>query len=322
MGSAMMSRERERELADFLGWFSLGLGSPQITTPGRVNKLIGVRDDSESRFWQRVVGVRELAAAVGILVQRRPREWLWARVAGDLMDLGLLACAFRSKRADAERLVATTASVAGVTVADTLAAVAWTEHPPDDETREDRHMRVRAAITVRAPRDQVYAYWRDFQNLPRFMDHLESVQVTGNGQSHWKASAPSGATVEWNASIVEDEPGEIIAWRSVEDSDIENRGTVRFADAPGDRGTEIHLHIEYDAPGGPLAALIAKLFGEEPTQQAKDDLRRFKQVIETGEVVRSDGTPEGASARRLLHQRPAHPPAAEELEKILAGSTS
>jgi uncharacterized membrane protein len=292
----------ERRLARFLGWVSLGLGIPQVLMPGAMCRLIGVRDDARSRFWMRMVGVRELAAATGILSSRRPVGWLAARALGDVKDLTLLGIA-HTEAEDRRRLAMATGAVAGILATDALDAVALSRS--SRETSDDGTMRVRSAITVRQPPADVYAYWHDFENLPRFMDHLESVEAR-DGQSHWKAKAPAGMKVEWDAEIVEDRPNELIAWRSV-DGSVDNFGVVRFVPAPGDRGTEIHLDMKYAAPGGALGATAAKLFGEEPEQQVKDDLRRFKQVVEAGEVVRSDGSPEGITARRHLKQRPAHP---------------
>jgi uncharacterized membrane protein len=298
---------REDSLPNILGWGSLGLGVPQTTTPGRFAESIGVQSDSESRAWTLAVGVRELAAAAGILALERPRpkHWLWARVAGDVMDLALLGAAWRNKRADSARLATAIGAVVGIGLADVIASVRFTRNP--DLKMEESPMPVKAAITVRASRDQVYSFWHDFHNLPRFMAHLESVEPRGGGHYHWKASAPIGS-VEWDAEITQDRPGELIAWRSLPGSDIETSGEVRFADAPGDRGTEIHVNMHYSSPAGRVGELLAKLMGEEPRQQVKDDLRRLKQVIETGDVVRSDGTPEGQMARRLIKQRPAHPP--------------
>src|SRR4051794_38629570 len=266
--------ETSPQTAKFLGWFSLGLGTPQLLAPGNVNRLIGVRDDPASRLWQRIVGARELAAAAGILPQRRPTEFLWGRVAGDAMDLALLAKAFRSKRDSTVRLAVATASVAGVAVADMLAASRFAADP--ELEKEEGPMHLRTAITVRAPRDEIYAFWRNFDNFPDFMAHIESVQVTGDRRSRWKAKGPIGSA-EWDAELVEDNPGRLIAWRSLPHSEVPNYGTVRFQDAPGDRGTEIHVDIHYEPPAGRLGVTLAKLFGEEPQQQAKDDLRRFKQ---------------------------------------------
>ncbi|MFF3437225.1 SRPBCC family protein [Streptosporangium sp. NPDC002721] len=163
-----------------------------------------------------------------------------------------------------------------------------------------------AAVTINLPRQQVYRYWHDFENLPRFMTHLESVETTGDGRSHWKARGPL-KPVEWDAEIAEDRPGELIAWRSLPGALVGNSGSVRFRDAPGGRGTEVRVNLAYDPPGGKAGMAFARLLGEHPEQQVRDDLRRFKQVLETGEVVRSEGSPEGTRALRQAMQRPAQP---------------
>jgi uncharacterized membrane protein len=171
-------------------------------------------------------------------------------------------------------------------------------------------LQVSKSVTIKCPREEVYRFWRNLENLPRFMIHLESVKVTGDGRSHWTAKAPAGTQVEWDAEIVTDQPGTLLAWRSVAGSVVPNEGTVRFADAPADRGTEVRVALQYDPPAGGVGAIIAKLFGEEPGQQIADDMRRFKQVMETGEVVRSDGSLEGAG-QGLFKQRASQAPAAE-----------
>jgi uncharacterized membrane protein len=143
-------------------------------------------------------------------------------------------------------------------------------------------MDVSRAITVRRTPDEVYAFWRDFEHLPQFMYHLELVQDSGDGRSHWVARAPAGGHVEWDAEIVEDRPAERIAWRTVgRDDDIVHSGSVEFLPAP-DRGTEVHVNLTYDPPGGKLGVTLARLFGEEPGQQIADDLERLKQVMELG----------------------------------------
>ena len=173
-------------------------------------------------------------------------------------------------------------------------------------------MHLRAAITVRQPLAEVFTVWENLENLPLFMEHLESVQRGADGRSRWTAKAPGG-TIEWEAEIIELTPNEIIVWRSLPGSRVDNSGRVRFVPAPGLRGTEVHLEMEYDVPGGKAGELVAKLFGADPQQQVKDDLRRFKQVLEAGEVVRSDSTPEGAGARGFIKQRPARPLQEKEL---------
>jgi uncharacterized membrane protein len=288
-----------------LGWFSLGLGAAQVAAPRFVNRLIGVDDTARNRALQRAVGVRELAAGTGIFSRPRPVGWLWARVAGDVMDLTLLGAAVGSRRNARGRVVAATAAVAGITVLDLYASMrlSRTSQP---SSREEA-MQAKTAVTVKRPVEEVYRFWRDFANLPSFMIHLASVQPTGNGRSHWTANAPAGRTVEWDAEVVEDKPSERIAWRSLEGSQVSNSGAVWFTPAPGGDGTEVRVELAYDPPGGALGKLVAKLFGEEPQQQITDDLRRLKQVLETGEVVRSESSPEGTRSLRLVKQRPAQP---------------
>jgi uncharacterized membrane protein len=162
---------------------------------------------------------------------------------------------------------------------------------------------VNKSIVVNAEPSELYEFWHDFENLPRFMRHLDSVKVAGE-RSHWVAKGPAGSTVEWDAIVTEDRPNELIAWRSLEGSEVQNSGSVRFERAPGGRGTVVHVEIDYSPPGGAVGALVAKLFGEEPDGQLQTDLRRFKQVIETGEVVISDGTLLGEG---YSEQRPAQP---------------
>ena len=169
-------------------------------------------------------------------------------------------------------------------------------------------MQAKTAITINRPVEEVYRFWRDLTNLPSFMNHLKSVEMTGDGRSHWTANAPAGRTVDWDAELVEDKPNQRIAWRSLDGSQVSNSGWVSFTPAPGDRGgTEVRVELSYDPPGGAIGKVVAKLFGEEPQQQVTDDLRRLKQVLETGEVVRSEGSPEGTRSLRLVSQRPAQP---------------
>ncbi|MBA3748984.1 MAG: SRPBCC family protein [Solirubrobacterales bacterium] len=188
---------------------------------------------------------------------------------------------------------------------------------PDEEP-----VHVKAAITVRRDRDECYAYWRDFERFPSFMAHIEEVTATSPTRSHWQARGALGMKPEWDAEMTADVPGERISWRSIEGSKIDNSGTVRFVAAPGDQGTEIHVELRYAPPAGAVGATIAKLFGEEPAVSVKDDLRRFKQIVETGEVARSDGSPEGQLGRRQLKPRPANPLSDSDLQSTKVGGAS
>jgi len=167
-------------------------------------------------------------------------------------------------------------------------------------------MEARASITVNAPAAAVYSAWRDLEKLPTFMCHLDSVTRLDDTHSHWVAKAPGGPA-EWDAELVQDVPGTCIAWRSVEGAEIPNDGQVTFVPAPGDRGTEVHVELHYSPPLGALGSAVAKLFGEEPNQQVRDDLRRFKQIVETGEIARSEGAPEGVRTKNIASQREATP---------------
>jgi uncharacterized membrane protein len=159
-----------------------------------------------------------------------------------------------------------------------------------------RGIRVEKSVTVNAPAEQIYTFWRNFENLPRFMEHLERVDVQDSMRSHWVAKGPAGLKAEWDAEIINEIPGELIGWRSVDGSSVQNAGSVHFTPATGGRGTEVKVVLRYDPPGGALGAAVAKLFGEEPSTQVKEDLRRLKQLLEAGELATTAGQPWGANA--------------------------
>jgi uncharacterized membrane protein len=158
-----------------------------------------------------------------------------------------------------------------------------------------RGVKVEESIVInnRTP-EELYHFWRNFENLPSFMNHLESVQMQGATRSHWVAKAPAGTSVEWDAEVYNEKEGELIAWRSLEGADVDSAGSVHFTAAPGGGGTEVKVVLKYDPPGGVIGATVAKLFGEEPSQQIQDDLRRFKQLMETGSA---SGQSSGRSAQ-------------------------
>lgn len=288
-------------LAKGLGWFSIGLGLTQLLVPNAVSRAAGMADRPGL---MRAVGLREIAAGVGILSQRHPAPWLWTRVVGDAMDLTILGMAARRADTSRNRVTAATVAVAGVTVLDLLTSVQQTQINGAGNIRAlagtvaDRIstagvVNVEKVITINRSVDECYRFWQDFENFPRFMKHIESVKRLSDTRWHWKAKGPAGTSFEWNAEASEDQPGKEIAWRSVEGSEVENAGAVRFEEVPGGRGTVVHVEMQYSPPGGKAGALIAKLFGEEPSQQIDEDLRRFKQLIETGEIPTTVGQPSG-----------------------------
>jgi len=154
-------------------------------------------------------------------------------------------------------------------------------------------IKVEKTVTINKSADELYRFWHNFENLPTFMKHLKSVRVSNEKRSHWIANAPLGNSVEWDADILEDRENEFISWASVEGADVDNSGFVRFQKAPGDRGTEVKVVLEYNPPGGALGSIVAKLFGEEAEQQIGDELHRFKMLMEAGEIATTEGQPSG-----------------------------
>ncbi|HKO00883.1 MAG TPA: SRPBCC family protein [Thermoanaerobaculia bacterium] len=149
-----------------------------------------------------------------------------------------------------------------------------------------RGIRVEKSVTINAPPEQLYTFWRNFENLPRFMDHVKSVTVVDDKRSLWVAKGPAGSDAEWDAEIINEIPNELIGWRSVDGSQVDNAGSVHFTRAIGGRGTVVKVVLRYDPPAGVVGATIAKLFGQDPAHQVMEDLRTFKQLMEAGEIPR------------------------------------
>lgn len=165
----------------------------------------------------------------------------------------------------------------------------------------NKGVKISRAVTIRKPARPLYDFWRDLENLARVIKHPVSIVNKSDIESHWSVSAPPGnRRVEWDALIINDEKDKLIAWRSRENSEIPNAGTVRFAPAPGSEGTEVTVTLEYQPPGGKLGALLAKLSGEEAGQQVGDTLRRFKALMEAGEIPTTDGQPVGEPQRKKI----------------------
>ena len=184
----------------------------------------------------------------------------------------------------------------GVAALGAVAAVALgrgreAQHPPDDAPGRTAkqgdfggYQVVGHAVTINRPRAELFAFWRDFSNLSTFMENVEKVQPTGQDRAVWTIKAPAGQTVEIETEIVTDRPDELIAWRSVEGSDVDAQGRVAFRDA-GARGTVVEAIIAYKPPGGVVGKTVAKLFQREPNIQTRQELKRFKQLMETGEIA-------------------------------------
>lgn len=298
---------RGESLASALGWFSIGLGAAQVIAPHAIARLIGLEPTDRNARVLRVAGLREIGHGAGILSAPSPKEWVGTRVGGDVIDLGLLGAALLgADRRD--RALLATAAVLGVAALDVLTfqTLSDSRRVKAPEDLEGHGLPVRRSITVERPIAEVYGFWRDIENLPRFMEHLESVEDLGDGWSRWTAEAPGGMPVSWEAQTIEDRENELIAWRASERAMVYNEGVVRFRPAPADRGTIVTVEMRWAPPGGRIAAAILTLMQREPGQQLADDLRRFKQVLETGDVVVSDATAvrgihAGQPPRRELH---------------------
>ena len=253
MGTVSIRRRDKDSLAQFLGWFSLGLGSAQLAAPRLMCRLVGASGEGFSRTLMRAMGARELTQGVGILTRPRPTSWLWSRVAGDGLDLSLLALIAVKNPGRRARAAFGIANVVAVTVPDVLESRYLSKLQGEPRGA----MRMRKAVTIRRSREEVEQAWAGAADL------REKV--------------------------------------------LEADAEVSFAEAPGDRGTELAVEFVHDPLAGDLGAAVQKLTGKDLATQLADDLRRFKQLVETGEVVRSDSTPGGHLLANHLKQRPAQP---------------
>jgi uncharacterized membrane protein len=275
-----------------LGWIGIGLGVAAVAAPRIVCWLSGTR----SPPLMRLVGARELAVGIGILTQRERAPWLWSRVAGDTFDLAALSVAFARGGGRRGRAALALAAVAGVTALDVLAATGVRgsgagRSAPGVSGGTDIYLE-RSIAVGRSP-EECYRFWRALENLPRFMHSLESVQQLDERRSRWVARGPLATRLEWTAQITSDRPGEELAWRTLDDAGVANAGSVRFEEAPAGRGTLVRVSLHYRPLGGALGAALVKLLGHDPHSRIREDLRRFKQVMETGEIPTTRGQPAG-----------------------------
>lgn len=279
-----VKRSSAERLARGLGWFSVGLGLAEILAPKRVSRWMGI---GEHPFLLRLLGIREVASGLGILTQHKPASWVWSRVGGDVMDLAVLGA---SLPFNPGRVAASTAAVAGVTALDVFCG---RELGRSGVPTGNGATHFETSLIINRPPKELYEFWHDFRNLPRFLSHIDSVETSGDGRSHWAAKTPAGLKLEWDAEIVNETLNELIAWRSAEGADVDHAGTVRFEKAPGGRGTIVRVKMQYRPMGGRVVSAAARLFGQSPELQIRNDLLRLKQVLEAGEVARTDGQPAG-----------------------------
>jgi len=290
----LAKKEGREKLVTNLGWFSIGLGVAELLFPGALCRLVGVKP---RRFLTRLLGAREIASGIGLLNQPAKGPWLKARVAGDAMDLSLLALASTSDKSKKGKLAVALASVAGVTVVDFLCYKDFFDGRPEtiglEFSKSPDVVHFRRSLVINRPIEELYQIWRNFSELPRYMNNLLSVEERERNRWHWKSRGPGETEVEWVAEVTRDVPNQAIEWRTLPGADVDHKGSVQFVRAAGGRGTIVRVEMQYRAPAGKPGAIITKLLGKSPEHQIGADLLRFKQFLETGEIARTSGQPAG-----------------------------
>jgi uncharacterized membrane protein len=216
-----------------------------------------------------------------------------------MMDLALLGGALTSRDTRRGRAAVTAAAVAGVTLLDVLSS----RQLAQQAVPQDRAVRFTKTITIERSPEELYAFWRDLQNLPRIMKHVQEIRVIDDRRSHWVVRTPDGSTTEWDAEITEDEPNRRLAWRSLPGAQVENAGSVRFDPAPGGRGTVVIAEMQYRPPAGVVGETIARLLGASPERLVGENLRAFKQLMETGEIATVESQPAGRASSLGMFDR-------------------
>lgn len=294
---AVRTRFTAARLGVALGWVGVGIGIAELLAPRALAHTTGL--PSRPRLI-RAMGVREIVTGAGLLMKPHQSGWRWSRVAGDMLDLSLLA--WISRNHPNRRLTGMAALVAGLTALDMLAAYDSRQRAPHRET--PGVIRIHKSLHIQRPVEACYRFWRNFENFPQFMQHVEAVQVVDATRTHWRIRAPFGQHIEWTAELFSDIPSQQLAWRTLAGSSVEHTGVVRFLPAPDNKSTRIDLDMSYHTPLGKAGLMLAKIFGEAPAQLIDEDLRRFKQLIETGEIATTAGQSAGRRSTlvRLLHR--------------------
>jgi uncharacterized membrane protein len=277
----------DRWLAGGLGCLGIGLGLFELLAPRTLARLLGVapwahRGGIPSRFTHalllRALGLRELTSGIGILTRAHPAPWLWSRVVGDALHLSLLGLVISTRGTRRRQLAGAALAVLGITALDVLAARRLTRPAHGGRARASTPT-LEASVCVDRSPEECYAYWRDLANVPRFMRAVDSVRAHGDGRMRWVAHASGGVRLEWDAQITHDAPNQAISWRSL-DSAVPHAGTVCFEPAPGGHGTIVRLRLQHALP-----------LHDAPRFPIREDLRRFKQLLETGEIATTRAQP-------------------------------
>ncbi len=270
-----------------LGWLSLGLAAAACLAPGALSRLTGLRHRGPLL---RAIGVRELVSGIGLLTQENPTPWLLSRVAGDAIDLAVALSALRASSPQRGRTLGTVGILAAVMAAD-LAASVQSLRASRSHAAADAY--VGASVVVNRPAQECYDFWLEQCNLPRFIGLLQSIAPLDDGRSRWVIGARAGATLDWTVETTANERTKRVEWRSLGESGVQHAGGVRFETPQGVHGTLVRLWMHYRTSAGKSVLSIAKLLGADPQSLAREDLRRFKQLLEAGEIASTKGQPSG-----------------------------
>jgi uncharacterized membrane protein len=281
-----------------LGILSLALGAGALLMPGGLARLGGLDPHRRLLPW---VGLRELAAGVGLMSSRNPTPWLWSRVVGDGMDLAVILGSLLSGRNPRRLSAGVTAAVVGaITAIDVRECLRSARSSANSRQGSAPDALISASIIVSKTSQECYDFWRDPENMTRISPMVESVTVLDSRTSRWCIRSPLGQRIEWDSKITGEIAGERLSWRSVDGGGLYYAGVIRFERATGDRGTLVSLSAHLRVPGGSAGIGLAKLLGTNPRSEIREDLRRFKQLLETGEIPTTQGQPSG---RRSLFGR-------------------
>lgn len=271
-----------------LGILSLVLGAGGLLLSGPLSRLSGLQPH---RGLLPLVGLRELAAGIGLLGTRNATPWLWSRVAGDGMDLAIiLSCLLNPDNPRRTRAAVTAAVVAAITAIDTRESL---RNSRNESTTAAPDALVSASVIVGKSPQECYEFWRDPTHMTRISPMVESVTVLDERTSRWLIRSPLGTQIEWDSKITGETPGERISWRSVDGGGLYHAGVIRFEPATGNRGTLVSISVHFRVPGGAAGVGLVKLLGANPRSEVREDLRRFKQLLEAGEIPTTRGQPSG-----------------------------
>lgn len=289
---------KEQKLARALGWFSVGLGFTELTAGKVLADALGLENRAGLL---RIYGLREIATGIGILASKDPTPWIWGRVAGDALDIATVATGFQDSKAKQKaNLALALAALTGATVTDVmcgqrLSRARRTALEPQgreaEESVETAQAQVERSLTIEKPAEELYQRWRQPETLSRIMGHFADIRASGDGQTHWQVHGPFGHTLEWDMRTIEDRPDELLRWQASPGTQLPVEGSVRFRPALGDRGTVVALRFQFDPPGGVLGDAALKLLGGAPGLLASKALRRFKSLVETGEIPTTERQP-------------------------------